>query len=143
MNMKNMCSSVLGIVLHKPAMQSSTYYQNKVPYIAALAVDGNADPEFWNGHYSSTLSTYEPWWAVKLQTCYTVLNIILSKQTREGTYVHWLDMHTRVQFIITLFLLEDFYHIMWDNKFWSKNMSYTDIVSIWALVIIIVRFIFD
>ena len=69
------------IALHKPAMQSSTFYG----YIASLAVDGNADAQ----HCSKTQYTYEPWWAVDLQTRYTLLSISL-------TYPHWTSTSMRL-----------------------------------------------
>ena len=78
------------IALHKPAMQSSTFHSQGTSYMATLAVDGNADTEFWNGHCSSTSNTYEPWWAVDLQTRYTLLNIRITKQTWDGTLIWFI-----------------------------------------------------
>ena len=89
------------IVVHRwKAYENNLRYNLLITliYIAAFVVDGKADLQYC----SETLSTYEPWWAMDLQTRYTLLNISLTYPSGSGTsmrfihswLIYWNTVHT-------------------------------------------------
>ena len=59
-------SSTENLALGKPAEQSSLFGSGLLEGAARKAVDGNADPNFDNGHCSHTNSDNPSWWRVDL-----------------------------------------------------------------------------
>ena len=66
------------LVLNKPARQSSTYYYNDEPWHAELAVDGETDS------CSHTEEGPQAWWAVDLQSTYTLYHVTLTNRKTLG-----------------------------------------------------------
>ncbi|KAK6982091.1 fucolectin-7 [Biomphalaria glabrata] len=62
--------------LFKPAAQISTY----IPYHANLAVDGNKNPNVYDGHCQHTLMHLTPWWMVDLRGQFVVEQIKLTNR---------------------------------------------------------------
>ncbi len=64
------------VALHKPVWQSSDYYTWK----AELAVDGSADPDFFQDSCSHTEADKMPWWTVDLEREYTVEYVVITNR---------------------------------------------------------------
>jgi hypothetical protein len=66
------------LALGKTATQSSTYGTGPV---AALAVDGNTNGNFWAGSVTATLPDANAWWQVDLGSSATVNSIVIWNRT--------------------------------------------------------------
>lgn len=69
------------LALGKTTWQSTTFRYNDIWATSWLAVDGNANPNFHNGHCTHTdPSDRSPWWMVDLAGFYNVQRVVVTNR---------------------------------------------------------------
>ena len=74
-------------------MQSSDYVTGSKTYLAAWAVDGNANTDLYQHHCSCTGNHFEPWWAVDLGARFTEVKTYLTNRQDFGKQIHGISMN--------------------------------------------------